>query len=177
MARERKSEEGTIYRAPTTNAKTAPGRGNDVARRQSGMMGILGVAMLLSLQGAAGGAQAKPSGGAAEVVGTWEGESKCTVPDSPCKDEHVIYEIAEDEKAPGRLTMKADKVVNGERQYMGTVNCEYHADKKNLSCSGQTRHKDDWEYTICGDTMTGTLKIGEEKTLYRKISVKKKSGH
>jgi hypothetical protein len=31
--------------------------------------------------------------GAATVVGSWEGESKCTVTNSPCHDEHVVYRI------------------------------------------------------------------------------------
>ena len=138
------------------------------------MTGIMEIMMLLSLQGAAEGTRAKHSSGAAEVIGTWEWESKCTVPDSPCKCEHVIYEIAPEEGTAGKLTLKADKVVNGERQFMGTLNCEYHADKKILSCAGQGRLKDDWEYNLSGDTMTGTLRIGEEKKLYRKISVKKR---
>ena len=108
------------------------------------------------------------------VVGVWEGESKCTVAGSPCRDEHVIYEIARDEKTGGQK-IDAYKVVNREKQFMGTLSCQYHAEKKNLSCSGgNPQMKSDWEYFVSGDTIEGTLVIGDERTLYRKISLKRK---
>lgn len=55
-------------------------------------------------------------------------DSICTVRDSPCHDEHVIYEIARDataENNPGRpgprleWKMDAYKIVNGEKQFTG----------------------------------------------------------
>lgn len=110
------------------------------------------------------------------VVGTWEGDAKCMVAGSPCHDEHVIYEIARDEKAGG-LKTDAYKVVNGEKQLMGTLSCKYNAEKKNLSCSGgNPQLKADWEYLVSGDTIEGTLVIGDEHKLYRKMSLKRKSG-
>lgn len=112
-----------------------------------------------------------------EILGTWEGESKCTVPDSPCHDDHVIYERAADKGASGGLKM--DKVVNGERVFMGTLRCEYQAAKKirkrksqELSCTSRGKDADDWEYTLSGDTLEGTLTING-KTLFRKITTKK----
>lgn len=107
-----------------------------------------------------------------EILGTWEGESKCTVPDSPCHDEHVIYEIAADKDASGGLKMDGYKVVNGERVFMGTLRCEYQAAKKVLSCTSRGKDSDDWEYTLSGDTLRGTLTING-KTLFRKITTKK----
>ena len=56
--------------------------------------GILAAIFVFSCASAP--AQSKPVDGAAEILGTWEGESKCTIPDSPCHDEYVIYEIAPD---------------------------------------------------------------------------------
>src|SRR5215469_18935083 len=107
-----------------------------------------------------------------EILGTWEGESKCTLPDSPCHDEHVIYEIAADKGAPGGLKMDGYKVVNGERVFMGTLRCEYQAAKKVLSCTSRGKDSDDWEYTLSGDTLEGTLTING-KTVFRKITAKK----
>jgi hypothetical protein len=108
------------------------------------------------------------------VLGTWEGEAKCMVPGSPCHDEHVIYEIAEDEKAHS-LKIDAFKVVNAEKQLMGTLTCHYNAEKKNLSCTGgNPQMKGDWEYSVSGDAIEGTLVIGDERKLYRKISLKRK---
>ena len=107
------------------------------------------------------------------VIGSWEGESKCTVPDSPCHDEHVVYRIAPNKQDPSKLDADAYKIINGAPEFMGTLVCQYHADQSTLSCSGNVHKKDDWEFRISGDTMTGTLTIGEEKTLYRRVSVRK----
>jgi hypothetical protein len=107
----------------------------------------------------------------AAVVGTWEGESKCTVAGSPCHDEHVIYEIAREGSG---LKIDAYKVVNGEKLFMGALGCKYNAEKKNLSCSGgNPKGKSDWEFFVSGETMQGTLVIGKERTLYRKVNVKR----
>lgn len=110
----------------------------------------------------------------APVIGTWEGESKCTVPDSPCHDEHVVYEIAHD-KDTGTLKIDAYKIVNSEKQFMGTLQCKYNSEKSNLSCAGgNPQRKADWQFTVMKDTMQGSLFLGDEKTLYRKISLKRK---
>jgi hypothetical protein len=111
----------------------------------------------------------------AAVIGTWEGESKCTVPDSPCHDEHVVYRIAADKKNPARLTIDADKIVNGSPQFMGTVFCQYHANEANLSCTANTDKNDDWEFHISANIMTGTLTLGPEKQFFRRINVRKTS--
>src|SRR5262245_61987695 len=96
----------------------------------------------------------------AAVIGTWEGESKCTVPDSPCHDEHVIYEIARD-KEPGVLKIDAYKVVNGEKQFMGALQCKYNSEKSNLSCAGgNPQRKSDWQFTVAKDAMQGSLFLG-----------------
>jgi hypothetical protein len=111
----------------------------------------------------------------AEMIGTWEGESKCTIPDSPCRDEHVIYEIALDKTTSGGLKMDAFKVLNGKRDFMGTLRCECDSVKKTLSCTSRGKSFDDWEYALAGDTLQGILTINSGKTLYRKINVKRAS--
>jgi hypothetical protein len=105
------------------------------------------------------------------VIGTWEGESKCTVPDSPCHDEHVIYTITAG--ADDELTSKADKVVNGERQYMGTLPCRYDSAGKRLTCVTEGAKPGDWVFIVSGDTMTGTLTFRNEHQLYRRIRVER----
>jgi hypothetical protein len=104
------------------------------------------------------------------VLGAWEGESKCMVPSSPCHDENVIYKVAREGK-PGSLKVDAYKVVNGEQDFMGTLPCTYTAAKKNLSC--HFRETDDWEFSVSGDAMDGTLVVGKERTLFRKVSLKR----
>ena len=119
---------------------------------------------------------------ASSVAGTWEGESICVVRDSPCHDEHVVYEISRDPTpqsaaSPQPLEWKMDayKIVKGEKQPMGSLRCSFDEPKKNLSCLTKTRTEVDWEYFFDGDNLRGTLQIGPEKILFRKVSAKRVS--
>lgn len=106
---------------------------------------------------------------ASEIIGTWEGQSLCTVPKSSCHDEHVVYHIKSADG--GNLVIAGYKVVEGEEKFMGDLECQYSAAASTLSCSAHTRQEDDWEFQVSGRHMSGTLVIGKEKTLFRKISV------
>jgi len=103
------------------------------------------------------------------VLGTWEGESKCTVANSPCHDEHVIYRLAADKRDPNQVRLDAYKVVDGQQQFMGTLDCSERA--ATLACTGHSAKQDDWEFKVDGDSMSGTLTIDNGKTLYRNIRV------
>ncbi len=107
----------------------------------------------------------------ATVAGTWEGESKCTVPNSPCHDEHVVYEITD---KSGKVSIDAYKIVNGAKDFMGTLECQYSASSGKLSCPQDGRMKAYWEFAVTGRNMKGTLTVDDSKTLYRKIDVQKK---
>jgi len=102
----------------------------------------------------------------------WEGESKCTVPDSPCHDEQVLYRVVADKQNPNRVLIDAYKIVKGEQQFMGTIQCRVPS-ATTLSCSANTERKNIWEFQFRGDTMTGTLTVDESKSLYRKISLRR----
>jgi hypothetical protein len=137
---------------------------------------LLAAAILLSPNAAA--AQ-KPTG---SIEGTWEGESICTVRDSPCHDEHVIYEISPDspiESSPNRLgsprewKIDAYKIVDGKKDFMGTLPCSYEAQKQTLSCITKTRTEGYWEFIFAGEKFNGTLHLGRDKTLFRKVSAKR----
>lgn len=114
--------------------------------------------------------QAPP--GAEPLIGSWEGESNCSVPASPCQDEHALYRIAADKKNSAQFNVDGYKIVDGSPQFMGTLICQYRAVQAQLSCTG-SRKQDDWEFHVSADTMTGTLTIGAEKTLYRRITLRK----
>jgi hypothetical protein len=103
------------------------------------------------------------------VLGSWEGDSKCTVPNSPCHDEHVLFQITEDKKDPFQLNLDAYKVVEGAPDFMGTLTCHYESKTTALSCTSSNRDKDDWEFHLIGDTMAGRLVI--EGKLYRRITL------
>ncbi len=107
------------------------------------------------------------------VLGSWEGESKCTVRDSPCHDEHVLYQIAQDKKDPWQLNLDGYKIVDGAPDFMGTLTCHYESKAGALSCTSSNPEKDDWQFHILGDAMTGRLMIDDRKTLYRRITVHK----
>jgi hypothetical protein len=110
---------------------------------------------------------ALPADDNADVTGYWEGDSKCTVPNSACRDEHALYRIFTDDK--NSLKVNGCKVVEGKPQFMGTLTCEYQPAV--LTCTAHTASQDEWEFHVARDNMSGTLKIGSEKTLYRRINV------
>jgi hypothetical protein len=107
------------------------------------------------------------------VLGSWEGDSKCMVADSPCHDEHVLYQIAEDKKDPFQLNLDGYKIVDGAPEFMGTLTCHFESKTNALSCTSSTKDKDDWEFHVMGDTMSGRLMIDQGKTLYRRITLRR----
>jgi hypothetical protein len=104
------------------------------------------------------------------AVGQWEGESICTVKNSPCHDEHVIYRITRDSSAVQKLKIAAYKIVNGDELYMGDLDCRYVTEASEFRC--QNKPTDLWVYNVNGDIMTGTLTINGS-TLYRRINLKR----
>ena len=103
------------------------------------------------------------------IAGTWEGSSLCTVRNSPCHDEHVIYHIKQDTSDPTKFAIDADKIVNGQEDFMGTLQCTFAAGKGELYCDTAG----DWRFTIQQNSMTGTLTL-KNGTLYRNVSLKRK---
>jgi hypothetical protein len=103
------------------------------------------------------------------VLGSWEGDSKCAVADSPCHDEHVLYQITEDKHNFFQLNLDAYKVVEGNPEFIGTLACSFEPKAGVLSCTSSTREKDDWEFHVVGKAMSGRLMIDDGKTLYRRI--------
>jgi hypothetical protein len=107
------------------------------------------------------------------VIGSWEGDSKCMVPNSPCHDEHLLVQISADKKDPFQLNLDAYKMVEGSPEFMGTLTCHYESKVGALSCTSSNREKDDWEFHVMGDTMTGRLLVDDGKTLYRRITLRR----
>jgi hypothetical protein len=104
------------------------------------------------------------------ILGKWKGESLCTVKPSPCHDEIVVYEITAPAGKNGMFVWKADKIVNGVQENMGSLDCSYAADTRVLTCD--LPNKAVWSLTVQGDSMTGTLRQADG-TLYRKVSAKR----
>jgi len=108
------------------------------------------------------------------IIGTWEGESICTVPDSPCHDEQALYRIKPDKDDPDKIVAEGFKVVDKRPQFMGILSCKFAPEQQVLTCTGNTPKRDIWTFNVGDGTIDGTLTIGKEKQLYRKISLKKK---
>ena len=99
---------------------------------------------------------------ATDVLGTWEGESICTLKPSACHDEHVIYEIT---RAADKLSISADNVVNGERQNMGTLTCSYARPTLRCEIPNGT-----WSFDLKDAKLTGTLTLTDGR-LFRRVNV------
>ncbi len=109
-----------------------------------------------------------------DVIGTWQGDSTCTVPNSPCHDEQALYRVKPDKNDPDKLELEAFKVVNNRPEFIGVLGCKYADQEKVLTCSGNSAKRDVWTFNVGDSTMDGTLTTGKEKTVYRKITLKKK---
>jgi len=109
-------------------------------------------------------AQATP----AELLGLWEGESVCQVP-KPCTTEHVIYEIKQSDA--GRITIKADKVVAGKREWMGDIDCRWSDKELKLFCPMEGRRPAEWVFWLKSDRLLGVLTLREGNVVYRKVDV------
>ena len=83
------------------------------------------------------------------------------------------YRIAANKKNPAQLNIDGYKIVDGSPQFMGALTGQYLGRQGQMSCTANTGKQDDWEFHVTDDTMTGTLTIGAEKTLYRRIIVRK----
>ena len=129
----------------------------------------------LTLPTSAGGASpAMIAGDGANLVGNWTGDSICAGPFPACRDENVIYRIPKVPDAKGTVTITADKIVNGKPELMGVLDFKYDAEKNTLTCDfirGNTHGL--WEFSVKGDTMEGTLVVLPDKTLARRVKLKK----
>ena len=111
-----------------------------------------------------------------KLVGDWSGESICVNKEKfpACNDEQVVYHIV---VASGRTdagTITADKIVNGKPEAMGTFDFVYDARRRMLT----SEFKNDRvhiiiELAVKGDLLEGTLSTLPDRTLVRRIKVKK----
>jgi hypothetical protein len=118
----------------------------------------------------------KQSNDISNLIGNWSGESLCVNRDKfpACHDEQVVYRTV---KSPGKsngLTITMDKIVNGKPETMGVLDFAYNAQKQTLAGEfARNNVRGIFELTVKGDLMEGTLSILPERTLVRRIKVKK----
>ena len=122
------------------------------------------------------GTAGKPpsEGDGAYLVGDWIGESICVGNRPACHDEKVVYRIAKPPDETGKVIIAADKIVNGVAEEMGVLEFKYDSAKQTLTnefTRGNTHGL--WELTVKGDVMEGTLTILPDKTIGRRVKLKK----
>lgn len=121
-------------------------------------------------------ASGQPGDDGSSLVGNWTGESICTGAFPACHDEKVIYRIPKAPDRSGKVTITADKIVNGKPETMGVLDFNYDGDKDTLVCEftrGTTHGL--WEFKVKEDTMEGTLVVLPAKTLARRVKLKKEA--
>ena len=120
---------------------------------------------------------ARPKGSEiSKLVGDWFGESVCVNKEKfpACKDEHVVYHVAVASGKTDTVTIAADKIVNGKPEAMGTADFVYDARKQTLTSEFKNdRSHGIFELAVKGDLLEGTLSTLPERTLVRRIKVKK----
>ena len=111
-----------------------------------------------------------------QLVGDWSGESICVNKEKfpACNDEQVVYHIAVASGKTDTVTITADKIVNGKPEAMGTFDFVYDARRQTLT----SEFKNDrvhiiFELAVKGDLLEGTLATLPDRTLVRRINVKK----
>ena len=111
------------------------------------------------------------------ILGVWKGTSVCANREATpaCRDEEVVYEFRETTPpAAGKLTLKADKVVNGEIQPMGVLDFAWDPKAGAWSCEIQTRYHGLWSFPPPkGGELTGTLVLLPDRTIVRKVAVRR----
>jgi hypothetical protein len=111
-----------------------------------------------------------------KLVGNWSGESLCVNKEKfpACNDEQVIYRVSIAPGKPDTVTITADKLVNGKPETMGTFDFVYDAKKQTLVSEIKTyRRPLIIELAVKGDLLEGTLSTLPDRTLVRRIKVKK----
>lgn len=138
---------------------------------------VAGVAMLCAAMSVAGyGKVFKESlnDDGARLVGNWTGESICTGTRPACHDEKVVYRITKAPDATGKVTIEAYKIVNGQLEWMDTLDFHWDAEKGTLTneFTRRTTHGR-WELTVKGNMMEGVLLILPAREIGRRVKLKK----
>jgi hypothetical protein len=101
---------------------------------------------------------AKPTasnGSTEQLVGEWRGRSLCVTTARPaCTDETVVYRIRRHAPGTEAFDIQADKIVDGQAQFMGDIACNFEATRQQLRCPmGQG----EWRFRWDGRQLVGLL--------------------
>ena len=118
----------------------------------------------------------KQSSDISMLVGNWVGESICADKQKfpGCNDEQVIYRVVKSADKANTVTITMDKLVNNKPDTMGVEDFVFDAQKRMLT----TEYKNSRvhliiEFAVKGDLMEGTVTALPDKSLVRRIKLKK----
>jgi hypothetical protein len=143
---------------------------SEAGRRGCGTFSVLMAACCL-LGASAAPDDRKPS----ELIGTWRGASTCVdrVIAPACKDEVVVYDFTAGTK-PGTVHWKADKIVEGRREFMYEIDLAYDAREKCWAGEfSSARVRGRWCLAVDGAHVTGTGRQLPGNATFRRIDVRK----
>ncbi|MCU1286845.1 MAG: hypothetical protein JWO13_3195 [Acidobacteriales bacterium] len=124
--------------------------------------------LLVLLSG--GAAQQRPSAKTdakkeALLAKTWKGESICFADFKPqCHDEVVVYHVTQSSDKPSTLSIQADKIVNGQPEDMGTLDCTFDNSKSTVTCAIP---RGVFRFTVRSNKMDGGLWAPDGKQIRR----------
>jgi hypothetical protein len=110
---------------------------------------------------------AAPTSAQDQVAGVWRGESICASDRAACVDERVVYYISVIAEKPGVVSIRADKIVNGQDVTMGTGEWKHDAEHHALVWDTPRQI---WLLKIEGNTIKGTLTLAD-KTIIRRMTL------
>jgi hypothetical protein len=113
--------------------------------------------------------------GASKIVGTWRGTSTCVDRQAApaCNDERVVYEITPVAGAPDRVSVQADKIVDGERGTMGVLEFRRASDGAWTSEIQTPRMHSVWRLVPDGDRLAGTGTLLPSNAVIRKVELER----
>jgi hypothetical protein len=102
---------------------------------------------------------AAQAGMPAGILGTWRGTPTCVdkVAFPACHDEEVIYVVRPAAQSPDSVVVRADKVVNGSREFMGELGYGRGPGGEWSSVLRSPRYQGRWTLRVEGARMSGTL--------------------
>jgi hypothetical protein len=122
-----------------------------------------------------GTAAASVAAAQSPILGTWRGTSTCAdkVAFPACNDEVVIYVVKATEGRSDSVTVRADKIVGGDREFMGEFQFGSSSPGTWQSEFQTARYHGRWTLTIEGTQMTGTLVDLPSGRLVRRVSLQR----
>jgi len=111
------------------------------------------------------------------IVGTWRGTSTCVDREHfpACKDEQVIYDARLTHSAPDTVAVRADKIVNGAREFMAELFFTPQADSSWLADVQTPRSRFLVRLRPAGERMTGVMTEGGSGLRVRDIVLERGS--